>query len=407
MNRRFCLLLLFIGLLSGSVCAQQNAWRTLPAGWNKKLPQTAARAGGTLAGVSARVQRALRTAGANWRPTVRGPRSAAGRLLSFSAGRTAIQTLLSRHNPSPVSSPALNADFLEKAVQNSFRDVADFWGKTFGNPSEQPLFEAVFYPTLSNTLSSLHNNQMLLACLRNLADKLAWLRARPKELRRSLQTEKALPAWEKLTTQLAQEKLIFIGEIHNYPAVQYAVGELITRLARQVPQRRVVVFTEFLDLPAWNPAPRDTRATYYRRIIPQELLPKSPTNDDKFLQYAPQLFLRLKKLGVDIYPLEDTVQQQVLARESGMDEDLSLLTLTQRNKTWARVLESKMADIRRTDPDALFVVYGGLAHTSWLMPASLPKFFAAEQPAVVEITQSQPSAFSALHLLWGAYDEFF
>ena len=407
MNRRFCFFLLLMILFIGSVSAQQNALRTLPAAIGTKLPAAAVRAGEKLSAVSLQVQYALRAAGTTGLPKGRVPRLHKRTPLLRPTTRTAIQKLPSRNGPKSVAGPALDPNLLGKAVQNSFRDVADFWGKTFGDPSEQPLFEAVFYPTLSNTFSSLHNNRMLLACLRNLAANLAWLRTRKALLRHSLQTEKSAPAWETLTTQLAQEKLIFIGEIHNYPAVQHAVGDLITLLTLQAPQRRVVVFTEFLDLPSWNPAPRDTRATYYRRIVPQEILPKSPANDDKFLQYAPQLFLQLKKLGVDIYPLEDTVQQQVLARESGLDEDLSLLTLTQRNKTWARVLESKMAEIRRTDPDALFVVYGGLGHTSWLMPASLPKFFANEHPAVVEITPNQPSAFSALHLLWGAYDEFF
>ena len=93
---------------------------------------------------------------------------------------------------------------------------------------------------------------------------------------------------------------------------------------------------------------------------------------------------------------------EIAHREQGplYQAETSLLALSLRNKTWARVMESKMAEIRKTDPDALFVVYAGMAHTSWLIPSSIPKFFAPENPAVVELAITFPSDLNALYTLW-------
>ena len=231
-----------------------------------------------------------------------------------------------------------------------------------------------------------------------------WLRAR-KELGKQRQARFASShAVEYLSASLAGENLIMLGEIHHFPSVHQAVGDLLLQLKADYPNRRLVLFTEFARLPQVNPASRNTVATYYRRR-PTGLKPSTLATEP--FPYATRLFLRLLKARIEIYPLEDAEQQQVFAGKMLPEEDTGAFVLTERNKSWARVIEAKMAEIRQADPNALFVVYAGLGHTSWLMPGAMPKFFAAEHPAVVEITQQYPSDFSALRLAWGAQDKFF
>ena len=66
-----------------------------------------------------------------------------------------------------------------------------------------------------------------------------------------------------------------------------------------------------------------------------------------------------------------------------------------------------MAQIRKTDPDALFVVYAGMAHTSWIMPYALPKFFAKEKTSVVEFSVGEPSEINTLCGVWDREHPYF
>ena len=61
-----------------------------------------------------------------------------------------------------------------------------------------------------------------------------------------------------------------------------------------------------------------------------------------------------------------------------------------------------MEKIRQENTDALFIYYGGMAHTSWAMPVSLPKFFAKEKPLVVELIAEKDidKTFSLLPAVW-------
>ena len=124
-------------------------------------------------------------------------------------------------------------------------------------------------------------------------------------------------------------------------------------------------------------------------------------------RYGEKVFARLDKAGVEVYPLEDPVQNKIFETELEEKQQLCLFTISSRNKTWARVIENKMTEIRKTDPDALFVVYAGIGHTSWMVPQSLPKFFANEQPVVVEMSDNSLSRYNLLHPVWGREDAVF
>lgn len=293
---------------------------------------------------------------------------------------------------------------LEEEVKKSYFQVEALWEARFKNPASVPLLGNVYAPTLSPTPTSLRNNEMSLFFSERLADKLDWLRARPYQGENDLFTLMSSDAIDYLAAALTKEKMIMLGELHHSPSVQRAVERLIVKLQWQNPGRRIVLFTEFIDLPPVNPGPRNTVATYYRRPAEEEILPVAlaPWEDAaETLPYATETFADLLGRGMEIYPLEDPTQKDIFEGELMIEEDNSLFYLTERNKIWARVIETKMAEVRRTDPDALFIVYAGMGHTSWLTPFSVPKMFASETPAVVEITENTPSVFNALYPVWG------
>lgn len=295
---------------------------------------------------------------------------------------------------------------LEKEVLRSFNAVLNLWGKEIGFEADMSILKAVLCPSKSASEIALKTNQLCLFFIPKLADKVNWLRNLPAEGRQQLFSLYAPNSLEYLSARLAQENLIFIGEIHHIDSVQDSITKLIVALKKRQPNRKIVLFSEFINLPAReNRSPRDL-ATYYRRITQADLAPITEAEGYK-IDYAPFLFFEMLYNNIEVCPLEDSAQLKMFDEASQSDENISVFTTVERNKTWARVIEAKMAQVRKTDPDALFVVYAGMGHTSWIMPYSLPKFFARENPAVVEVTKEKLSSFTSLRLVWGENDVFY
>lgn len=262
----------------------------------------------------------------------------------------------------------------------------------------------LYKPMELPTTFAVKNNKMALTSMKHFFEKMKRLEQFPAQGLNNMVDVYGAGAVRVLAKQLANEKMIVLGESHYLDEVQLAVGELLVELKRQNPSRRIVVFTEFLDLPKKPVAKDASLATYYRRVNAEPLvsLRKDNPADYNKIDYARPLFSLLLGSNFEVYPLEDKTIMEIAHREQGplYQAETSLLALSLRNKTWARVMESKMAEIRKTDPDALFVVYAGMAHTSWLIPYSIPKFFAPENPAVVELAITFPSDLNALYTLW-------
>ncbi len=303
----------------------------------------------------------------------------------------------------PVPLSGVSDRALEKEVKRSYAEVKKLWKRRFGDVSQVPLLTAVFRPSKEISVVSVRSNRISYLVGKEFADKIDWLRARPGQGRQELQRLSGKAGWNELVQNLSREKLIMLGEQHYNRGIQDTVLKLVGDLKRQNPSRRVVLFTEFLYLPAHAAGSRNTLATYYRRPDPKNLRPVQQT--DK-MSYAPHTLKPLIQAGVEVYPLEDKTQKRVFNKEM-RDGFITVLAMTQRNKNWARVMEAKMAEIQKADPDALFVVYAGLGHTSWLGPMSLPKFFAPYSPAVVEFGPQHPSVYNTLFTVWGASDPFF
>lgn len=295
---------------------------------------------------------------------------------------------------------------LKQAVDESYQKVIRFQEEHFSQLEVIPFRPVIYQPFKQVTPLTLTLNKEILYANQNLLERMNWLKRWPDKGRQELRAFYAQQAFSFLVRQVQHKKMLLIGERHDSPHVQQRLGDLLLEIKRAYPARRVVLFSEFLDLP---PVARPDGAAlprYYRRMS-EETVPAFQPEQLSADLYGGNLFDRLSKAGVDVYPLEDPVQNEIFETEVDGKQQLSLLTTASRNKTWARVIESKMAEIRKTDPDALFVVYAGIGHTSWMVPQSLPKFFANEQPAVVELSENRLSRYNLLYPVWGREDAVF
>lgn len=257
-----------------------------------------------------------------------------------------------------------------------------------------------------NTPFANKNNKLVLQALINHIQRIKWLNSYPHKGRSALQSTAGGNPIIQLAAHLKKEKMIFLGEYHFNPEIQQFVSGLILALKAQNPKRRVVVFTEFLPLTPRKLPDGQTVETYYRHVN-QENIPPITGMDISSYTYASDTFNQLLKNRVEIYPLEDKQHVKLMAQEYDSELYELPLSVSMRNKTWARIIENKMAQIRQTDPDALFVVYAGLGHVSWIYPYALPKFFAKEKPAAVSLILKQHLKLHFLTNIWGPQDSFF
>ena len=296
---------------------------------------------------------------------------------------------------------------------NTLKEINQLWAE-HERFLDNWMFDNVYRPMEEPTAFAYRNNQIVLQATRRLFAKMKWLENLRGQARNALQTFYGKDVVKELADKLSGEKLILVGENHYVADMQRAVGQLLLALKDQNPHRRVVLFTEFMDLPAGKPRqPAPELETYFRRIRAQDLTPVS--EEDVYnpavnpAGYAKDLFAVLAEEKIEIYPLEDRpLEQLVQQAESHLNgPETSALGLSLRNKAWARTIEVKMAEIRQTDPDALFVVYAGKAHTSWVIPYAVPKFFANAHPAVVELALGDPADLNTLFSVWTDEDPFF
>ncbi len=305
--------------------------------------------------------------------------------------------------PGYTASPELLAE--HQALLAQIKKILQADPRLFSNP----VFGGHYMPVTVPSAFALKNNQIVLAGAKYLIQKIQWLESLPEQGRPYLQSLNGADAVLRLAKKLTGEKMIMLGEMHYINGIQNAVEELVLELHRLQPQRRIVVFTEFVDLPD-SAAPLEGNLDTYFRNVKEETLEKLG-DEDLYLrvEYAKSLFATLVRNGVDVYALEDrTLCNMITCEESPLlSEKNTARAIMLRNKTWARVIQRKMAEIRRRDPDALFIVYAGMGHTSWAAPYSIPKFFANEKPVVVEISPLTPTRLNTLSVVWGEDDPFF
>lgn len=234
----------------------------------------------------------------------------------------------------------------------------------------------------------------------------AWIKQQPHFGKNLLKQIDGLEMEFNFYKKLSETDLVFVGEIHGNLPPRIEFANLIKEFKTFYPNRRIVVFSEAAYL---KPVAGESvfPYQYYRRgaegvEAPVNFAEKGNPNarlvDDESLKFK-EMFSILSDSGVEIYPIEDAV---VVQKESAQGAISTVNGLAERNKGFARTMQAQMEKIRQENPDALFIYYGGMAHTSWAMPVSLPKFFAKEKPLVVELIAEKDidKTFSLLPAIW-------
>ena len=266
---------------------------------------------------------------------------------------------------------------------------------------------ALLEPIVTYSPFSLQNNKLSISANKNLFEKLSWLKRYPNEGRNDLVTEYPADSIKQLADQLKDKKVIILGEIPYVKDIQQTVGDLVLAVKKENPARKIVVFTEYMKLP-WEAStyPKSLESYSKHVVVPSSQDYKNSLDCEN--AYAKEMFQKLIDNQVEVYPLENPVLTDLLERSSGLYKSIPRIgVFAAHNKGWKQTIEAKMAEIRQTDPEAVFIVYADIGHTSWLVPYSLPEFFVKEKPIVVEIMQTKPSSMSSLYSVWGKEDPFF
>lgn len=241
---------------------------------------------------------------------------------------------------------------------------------------------------------------------KHLTLKFTWIQQQPNLGKNLLQEITDREIGFRFYKKLSETNVAFIGEIHGNLPPRIEFANLIKEFKAFHPNRKIVVFSEAAYL---KPIEGESvfPYQYYRRgaegvenpiNFTEKETPNARLVNDESLQFK-EMFSILSDAGVEIYPIEDAVVAQ---KESAQGIISTVNGLAERNKGFARTMQAQMEKIRQENPDALFIYYGGMAHTSWAMPTSLPKFFANEKPLVVELIAEKDAdkTFSLLPNIW-------
>ena len=211
-----------------------------------------------------------------------------------------------------------------------------------------------------------------------------------------------------LAKELLKKDVVFIGEVHGHMQLRDAFVDLLTEI-KGSSSRQVVIFAEAVYLP-----PMKGEAifpySYYRRGVDGVAPPfdKANPKGNAHILSGDSNFINLvefsEKFSVPIYPIEDAVITQIQKAKGTIS---TLQGLGERNVAMSRAIRQQMEVIRQQNPDALFVIFGGMAHMSREVPFSMPKLFSNEKTAVVELVpDAKPHTMSFLEKLWEGHPAF-
>ena len=266
------------------------------------------------------------------------------------------------------------------------------------------------YPSFVPVINTVLNNKMSRVAFEHYLKHEAWLEAQPNKGMDRLSSKTSPSVFPFVLERLSKEKLVLIGEMHHQTVAKKGVAELLVALKQKNPDRRIVLFAETMYL---TPLPHEAVSpyTYYRRGVEGIEKPFLPGEEPSRAvpvangYFGEELFEKVTAHGIEVYPVEDWV---IFQRQLVKKEVATLTGVLERNRTFARVMQAQMDFIRKTDPETLFVFYGGMGHVSWVEPGSLPKFFAKENPVVIEVSEASfPYSKSLIPLVWGRNHELF
>lgn len=166
---------------------------------------------------------------------------------------------------------------------------------------------------------------------------------------------------------------LFIGEIHDQHEIPQFISELLPLLRQQNPNRPIFLFTEFL------------LDTQYANWHVTNIL----VHTSKGHYYAP-VWDAAHQLNIPIIGLESSkVPGMHFVKMADIDGNISVIPagatpegLRIRNEHWYKILQ----EYRKKNPDALFVVYTGSAHSLYNFPFSLAKRFPKKTTRMIDLT---------------------
>lgn len=162
--------------------------------------------------------------------------------------------------------------------------------------------------------------------------------------------------------------IIYLGEIHEQPRIQREIISLLHQLPQIYPGRTIYLASEFLPTSALFSVEENIVSSH--KLLEERLDIENQTAGGRVLHAALEENIRL--VG-----LEDHLALMYASTPRGKryptpqqyeDYATSYEGMSYRNRLFAH----KIREIQKTDPDALIVVYGGLAHMSYHEPSSVP-----------------------------------
>ena len=204
----------------------------------------------------------------------------------------------------------------------------------------------------------------------------AFEKAKPRFIKEAEALEQPTSLLKWTAQQIpATTKELFIGEIHGHPEIPQFVDDLLQLLHKQNPERKIMLFTEFLwdregkEVP-WSEKVIHTVSAHHRVGL---------------WETAELLDIPLIGLETDKWPYDyDFVRTdphfEIPILAGATPEGIRI-----RNDHWHKILQ----EYRQKNPDALFVVYTGAAHSLYNYPFSLAKRFPKETTLMLDLTMKE------------------
>ncbi len=249
--------------------------------------------------------------------------------------------------------------------------------KEFGNMHWQKIYPDKPFlttrPQVANYMLA-HNNRLLIheaARMKQLsADLTARLPQLEEAIAKSPRPAKPIP-W--LLEQIPEQtSMLFLGEVHDVPEIHETIVSLLAQLRDKNPNRKIVLFTEFL--------PEELHYTAEAA---------TPTPMSMIQIWKSALRHDIEVIGLEPDFVTGDLSKQLVQNSEGtklvgVNQWANLEGVRLRNEAWVRTLEK----YRAQDPDALFVVYSGLGHSGYNQPFTLSRAFEHEKPYVVSLVPS-------------------
>ena len=190
--------------------------------------------------------------------------------------------------------------------------------------------------------------------------------------------------------------MLFVGETHEFPEIQRTMPRLLALLREQQPNRKIILFTEFLPKGFVWEGKIDPHFKWYTDFAIAGFWDK---NYRTLWDHASQLDIP----SVGLEPAHSCLEGDLCAsfvrgdservKKKEITFDASLTGIKYRNENFLEVLRT----YRRMNPDALFVVYAGSRHVGYNQFASVSAQFEPEKTFVLELLPSVKRIAKKLH----------